>query len=186
MSHLDLLRHIDRTLRRAGIPVVKSEAVNRHPRIYLSAPLGVGIRSLAEFGLIDTPFAGDFAARFNRCAPAGVRCVAFRLVDRMVNVVTELTAAEYAICGIAPFDPAEILTKSSLVLTDKRGRTRDVRDRIVDLRREGERVYATLRAGESSLRPDVLGEWLASQYGGSVQEITKVRAYGITAEKAGD
>ena len=48
LSHLDLLRHIYRTLRRAGIPVAYSQGFHRHPRIFLNNPLGTGIKSVAR------------------------------------------------------------------------------------------------------------------------------------------
>ncbi len=35
LSHLDLLRHIDRTLRRAGIKVKMSEGFHPHPKIFI-------------------------------------------------------------------------------------------------------------------------------------------------------
>lgn len=179
LSHLDLLRHIDRILRRAHIPVVKSEAVNRHPRIFLSAPLGVGIRSLAEYALVDTPFTGDFTACFNQYAPNGIRCVKSVVTDRMVGVASEITFCEYAIEGILPFDPDAVLAEQTLVLTDKRGRTKDVRDRIREIFWEGSTLHAVLAAGENNLRPDVFAEYAAARFGGAVKSILKLAAFGI-------
>ena len=44
LSHLDLLRHIDRTLRRAGIKVKMSEGFHPHPKIFMNKPRGLGIK----------------------------------------------------------------------------------------------------------------------------------------------
>ncbi len=181
ISHLDLLRHIDRTLRRAHIAVKKSEAVNRHPRIYLSAPVGVGVVSNAEYCLIDAEFEGDFQAAFNAHAPLGVRCLAWTRTDKKVNVAGDVTACEYRVEGLAPFDAAAILSMRELVLTDKRGRTKDVRPSVLGLEVREDGVWMKLSAGETTLRPDVLGEYLAARFGGSVAFVEKTAAFGLEA-----
>lgn len=179
LSHLDLLRHIDRTMKRAGIEVKRSEAVNKHPKIYLSAPLGVGISSEAEYCSVDTDFEGDFKEAFNAHAPRGIRCVSYRHTESKVNVAYEITANAFLVEGIAPFDPEEILREETLVLTDKRGRTKDVRPSILELARRGESAYMKLKTGEATLRPDVLGEYLVSRYGGEVSSVLKIQSYGL-------
>ena len=179
ISHLDLLRHIDRTMRRAGIQVKRSEAVNQHPKIYLSAPLGVGIASEAEYCTVDTDYTGDFKEAFNAHSPRGIRCVSYRHTDRKVNVAYEITANSFLVGGIAPFDAGEILRAESLVLTDKRGRTKDVRPSVLELERRGELTYMKLKTGEATLRPDVFGEYLVSRYGGKVSSVLKIQSYGL-------
>ncbi|MFH1486010.1 MAG: TIGR03936 family radical SAM-associated protein [Chloroflexota bacterium] len=48
ISHLDMMRLWERTLRRAALPVAYSQGFNPHPRISLAAPLAVGVTSEAE------------------------------------------------------------------------------------------------------------------------------------------
>ncbi len=48
LSHLDLMRLWERSLRRAGIELSYSEGFSPHPRISLAAPLAVGVTSIAE------------------------------------------------------------------------------------------------------------------------------------------
>ena len=48
ISHLDLMRLWERTLRRAGIPMAYSEGFSPHPRISLAVPLPIGVTSEAE------------------------------------------------------------------------------------------------------------------------------------------
>ncbi|MGN1234380.1 MAG: TIGR03936 family radical SAM-associated protein [Christensenellaceae bacterium] len=179
LSHLDLLRHIDRTLRRAGIPVKRSEAVNRHPRIYLSAPLGVGISSRAEFCTVDTDFDGDFQTLFNANAPRGVRCLSYIHTEKNVNVAFSITAYGYLVRGAGAFPAKEILEKQEIVLTEKRGRTKDVRPSLLELEWREEGLYMKLAAGTQTLRPDVLGEYLAGLYGGGVTSVEKREAFGL-------
>lgn len=179
ISHLDLLRHVDRTCRRAGIEIKRSEAVNKHPKIYLSAPLGVGIASEAEYCTIDTDFDGDFKEVFNAHSPLGIKCISYIHTEKNINVAFIVNANGFLVDGIAPFDPDEILKAETLVLTDKRGRTKDVRSSILALERRGEQTYMKLKTGEATLRPDVLGEYLASVYGGEVEGILKIEAFGL-------
>ena len=73
LSHLDLLRHIDRTLKRACIDVKKSEGFHPHPRIFMNNPLGLGIKSVAEYCAVETDFDGDFKEAFNANSPKGVK-----------------------------------------------------------------------------------------------------------------
>lgn len=48
ISHLDLMRLWERTLRRAGIPMAYSEGFSPHPRLSLAVPLPIGVTSEAE------------------------------------------------------------------------------------------------------------------------------------------
>ncbi|MBI2853262.1 MAG: DUF2344 domain-containing protein [Chloroflexi bacterium] len=48
ISHLDIMRMWERTLRRAQIPLALSEGFNPHPRFSLAAPLPVSVTSEAE------------------------------------------------------------------------------------------------------------------------------------------
>ena len=48
LSHLDMMRLWERSLRRAGMPPCYSEGFSPHPKISLAAPLPVGVTSQAE------------------------------------------------------------------------------------------------------------------------------------------
>ena len=48
ISHLDFLRTIARSLRRAGLPVKYSEGFNPHACLSFASPLGVGVSSSCE------------------------------------------------------------------------------------------------------------------------------------------
>ena len=50
VSHIDLLRHIERTMRRAGVPVAFSQGFNPHMQLNLGVPLPVGVGSVCEYG----------------------------------------------------------------------------------------------------------------------------------------
>ena len=75
MSHLDLMRVLQRSFRRAGLLLAHSHGYTPHPNLSLALPLSVGVSSTCEimdFELEEGQDAADLAARLNRVLPAGV------------------------------------------------------------------------------------------------------------------
>lgn len=179
LSHLDVLRHIDRTLRRAGIVIKYSEGFSPHPRIFLNNPLGTGIKSVAEYGVIETDFDGDFKTLFNANAPKGLQCVDWGFVTVNPNFADSLTKCTYRATGITPFDVNDVLSLTEWVVVDSRGRTVDIRPRLSDLRFEGDVLYFTCGYGKTNLRPDLLCDLLCQRFGGRTGEILKTASHPI-------
>ena len=177
ISHLDLLRHIDRTLRRAGIKVEYSQGFHKHPRIFMGNPLALGVRSVSEYCAADTDFEGDFLSAFNACSPAGIKCLAAKKCENNPNYAENIYACRYEAEGIAPFDTEELMGKESIVITDLRGRTVDIRPRICSVERREGKVIFTLRCGEQNLRPDLFCTYLAENFGGRAAYILKTESY---------
>ncbi len=79
-SHLDLMRALMRSFRRAGIDLKHSQGFTPHPELSILMPLSVGVESqceIAEFTLAegcDIP-AAELAARLNPVLPAGLRAL---------------------------------------------------------------------------------------------------------------
>ncbi len=79
-SHLDLMRALMRSFRRAGIDLKHSQGFTPHPELSILMPLSVGVESqceIAEFTLAegcDVP-ASEIAARMNPVLPAGIRAL---------------------------------------------------------------------------------------------------------------
>jgi radical SAM-linked protein len=178
LSHLDLLRHVDRTLRRAGIPIARSEGFNKHPRIFLNNPLGLGIKSVAEYATIDTPFERDFKELFNSHSPKGVKCLDYKVVDTNPNYANTIDKCMYEICGIPPFDVQKILGEGSITITDTRGRQVDIRPRIYSIECKNNKIYCILGCGENNLRPDLFACFLKEHFGGNVEGILKTASFG--------
>jgi radical SAM-linked protein len=178
LSHLDLLRHIDRTLRRANIPIAKSEGFNKHPRIFLNNPLGLGVKSIAEYGTIDTPYLGDFASEFNKFSPQGVKCLAFKQVDKNQNYANEIVKCRYEVKGITHFDLKLLLDEEHIEIVDLRGRTVDIRPRIYLIEWQGDTLSFVLGCGENNLRPDLFCSFLQNKFGGAAEELIKTASYG--------
>lgn len=181
ISHLDLLRHIDRTLRRAGIAVKYSEGFHKHPRIFMGNPLALGVQSVSEYCAVDADYREDFIENFNAHSPAGVKCLVAREVSVNPNFAESITACRYEAAGIASFEIGEILGQESIVITDLRGRTVDIRPRICSLEWQSGRLLFTLRCGEMNLRPDLFCSYLAEKFGGGAAYILKTESFGETA-----
>ena len=79
-SHLDLMRALMRSFRRAGIDLKHSQGFTPHPELSILMPLSVGVESqceIAEFALAEgcaIP-AGEIAPRLNPVLPAGLRAI---------------------------------------------------------------------------------------------------------------
>ena len=169
IPHLDTLRHFIKTIRRMDVPINYSKGFNPHMLVYMSSPIGLGLKSESEYCLFDTPYNGeDFKELFNKNSLKGIRCEDVYFVDDKVGVASDVTSAVYEISGINPFDVSEILSRSEFFVFDKRKEEDiNVRDRIKDLYFNGDRLYAELAFGNVTLRSDYFIESLLKLYGGS-------------------
>jgi radical SAM-linked protein len=76
ISHLDLMRTLQRAFARAELPLAFSEGFNPHPYLSIARPLSVGVESryeLLDFGLADAVDPDALPACLNCVLPAGVR-----------------------------------------------------------------------------------------------------------------
>lgn len=178
ISHLDMLRHIDRTLRRAGIEVEYSQGYHKHPRIFMGNPLALGVKSVCEYCTADAGYTEDFIQLFNENSPRGVKCLEARDVKENPNFAESIRACRYEAEGIAPFDENEVLAKNSIVITDMRGREVDIRPRISGMGWRGGKLVFTLGCGENNLRPDLFCSYICGIYGGEATEIIKTASFG--------
>lgn len=76
ISHLDLMRTIQRAFLRAGVPLKYSEGFNPHPIISILLPLSVGCASVCElldFRLKDDADLSELPEKLNAAMPEGIR-----------------------------------------------------------------------------------------------------------------
>jgi radical SAM-linked protein len=91
-SHLDVLRAINRTIRRSGLPIAFSMGFNPVPRLSFGPPLPLGIESEAEF--FDLELTADLSKEevfhaLKQALPPGLQVIK---VGRLVHKVQSLTA----------------------------------------------------------------------------------------------
>ncbi len=186
IPHLDTLRHFTKTIRRMGIPINYSQGFNPHMLVYMSSPIALGLKSESEYCLFDTPYdGGDFLELFNNSSPKGIRCQKVFKTDKKLNIACDITSALYEIKGIKLFDVNEVLSDENFSVFDKRaGEDRVVKDRIIKLYFEGDTLFAELKFGNVTLRPDYLIEKLVKLYGGNHPTVIKKDVFfldGLTA-----
>ena len=168
LSHLDVLRHLQRSLRRAGLAVKKSEGFHPHPLLHMSPPGGTGVPSDAEYcvvELVQPMDAAEFMTRYNAAAPKGLQCNGAWESATRVNIGALIAAAEYVITGV-DFDPKAVTEAAQFIVQTKKGET-DVKDRIYSLQKTKDGVVALIAFGNVTLRPDAFGAALAAAFGGN-------------------
>ena len=104
VSHLDMFRMMQRTVRRADIPLWYTEGFNPHPYISFLLALSLGVESEGE--PVDIRIVGDMSPeevkeRLNACLPEGLRVEAAAVP---FNKSGEITYGEY----YCLFDKAEV------------------------------------------------------------------------------
>ena len=78
ISHLDFLRAMTRTLRRAEIPVSFSQGFNPHPRLSFALPLPLGTTSICELMELETDMEiapDELVKRLNDFVPFGLKFI---------------------------------------------------------------------------------------------------------------
>ncbi len=101
LSHLDLVRTMERTIRRANLPIVYSEGFTPRPSMSYSYALPVGVLSEAEYG--DFTFSVDleprhFVGHFNQYLPPGFEVVqAERLPEGTRSLQAVIEAASWRV-----------------------------------------------------------------------------------------
>ncbi len=97
MSHLDLMRCMTRTIRRAGVPIWYTEGFNPHPFMTFAMPLSLGTSGLCETMDVrmttDMPFE-EVKNRLNAALCEGIRVTK---VDYQEQKATAIQSAVYGI-----------------------------------------------------------------------------------------
>ena len=99
IGHLDLMRAIQRALRRSGLPLQYSNGFNPHIRLSFAAPLSVGViglNEMMEVPLTEEVAPGEFIARMNGVLPHCLRITACMPMDEKAPSLMALVAgADY-------------------------------------------------------------------------------------------
>jgi radical SAM-linked protein len=142
-SHLDLYRAWERTLRRAGLPVVFSQGYNPRPRIQLAAALPLGFSSGGEIIDIwledDTHDIETLKSVLTDAQPPGIDVLDVQQVDPSSPPLQKLiTSAEYLVTLIHPYpqlvQEVDSLLSADNIFRQRRGKKYDLRPLIEELR----------------------------------------------------
>ncbi len=125
ISHLDLMRCFERSLRRADIPFWFTEGFNPRPFLTFALPLSLGytgLRESVDIKVVDDDYPlSRIAERMNCCLPSGLKIVDVKLP---VKKAKEIAWSSYSInilydgdreqlCNVA----CELLQKESIVVS---------------------------------------------------------------------
>ena len=168
IGHLDLMRAMQRALRRSGLPIAFSQGFNPHVLLNFAAPLSVGMpgkREIMEVPLSKGVCEGDFKKMLSAALPKDLPCIAVRSVDdRHPAPMASLTAATYSVqFEFLPENFAETLnrfmaqTEIPAIRKTKTGmKPCDIRPMIHEALLEGNTLYMTLSLCEkATCKPDL-------------------------------
>lgn len=170
ISHLDLMRLWERTLRRARVPLAYSRGFNPRPKIAFAAPLPVGFTSRGE--VMDvvlehriSPY--NFAKSLAPHLPPGLEVLSVEEVyPKLPSLQSQVHFAEYRVTVSWEGSQEEMqgrlqeLLSAEQLLRQRRSKHYDLRPLIEDLWVEGKEANGwvlgmRLRAGdEGTGRPD--------------------------------
>ena len=171
LSHLDMVRLVERAIRRAELPIQYSEGFHPHPRIAFGPPLALGLTSRAEYMDLQfsRPLIGDLGFRMQQNLPEGFRIVTTRAIFRKTEALSAaIDRADYrADLSRVPHTSGleetlrRLLNSERLMIqrsTPKETKTIDVSNRLLDLRLEttDQGLYLSMRlrtGSQGHIRP---------------------------------
>lgn len=179
ISHIDLLRHVSRILRRADIKVNYSNGFHPHALVYFSPPLGVGVSSLSEYLAIDTDMsADDVFYRYNASVPETLRASEVFGCAKNPNLQGRVVCADYVFD--TPYADMD-LSCGFEISYDKKGQSvrEDVADKIYSVFDAGGKLGLRLALGNITLRPDRIIPKLNEILGADicVTDVCKIKQY---------
>lgn len=179
IGHLDLMRAMQRALRRSGLPVKFSQGFNPHLLLTFAAPLSVGMSGKRE--IMEVPLGADvteeeFLEKLNAALPPELPCLSARIVDdKHPASMASLFAAEYEIVidpeGAALCDAVESFMAQESIMALRKTKSGekmvDIRPMIFKLEVSGERTLrCTLALSEkATCKPELLLDALSSHAG---------------------
>ncbi len=181
VSHLDTVRLFGRTMRRAGITMSMSQGFNPHPIMTFANPIGIGISSTCEFALIGVDeeiSPRDLAITLNKYLPGGFKVLAAK-IEFAKSPFTALHYAQYKITATGDIaNPAALLDMPEIIMPKKTKsgvKDTDIKPFIRSIFADGQTIYATVRCGETNLKPELLVEALEKYTDCKIEEYTTER-----------
>lgn len=100
LSHLDMVRLVERSLRRGNMPLKFSQGFNPHPKIAFAAPLSVGVTSdyeLVDIELNEAVDLNDFKEMFPSIFPGGIQLVRCHYLESSKSLMSMVSDCAYAV-----------------------------------------------------------------------------------------
>lgn len=172
ISHIDLLKHMSRILRRAVVPVKHSQGFNPHALIFFSPPTVLGVNSYAEYVAIDTDMKGEEVfTRYNNSVPEGLKAIQWFECAKNPNIQGKSVSADY----VFDVDYFDVDLSGGLTVAYKKKEdfvTEDVSGKIFGFFNADGRLGVRLASGNNNLRADRLAIALNEKYGKDIKVTT--------------
>lgn len=169
VSHLDLMRCVQRTFRRAALPLAYSQGFNPHPILSFAQALSVGMETRGDYlevGFTEPVEPKRVIEALNTHAPAGFTALAARSMEEgEKSPMARIVAAQYALHPSAPDAEAfaqgvERLLQQTEYIYEKRTKSgtkqQDMRPLIHSIVIEGAHAHAIVSCGNANLAPQAL------------------------------
>ena len=173
IGHLDVMRHFQKVMRRARIPIAFTAGYNPHMIMSFASPLGIGLTSQGEY--FDIELAGHISSaeavrRMNAVTAEGMEVISFRQIaeEKKMTAMAIASAADYLVgCKCrengAVFTQERItgfLGQQEIVVTKQTKRSEqeaDIRPLIYQMELTKEVIYIQLAAGSAqNLKPELV------------------------------
>lgn len=187
VSHIDILRMTNRTIRRAGVPVNYSQGFNPHMLINLSQPLPLGIASYSEWATAQTDFEDEkkFIELYNKFCPKGFLAIQAFITQKKPNIAGKVTASDYYIENVMAYEhkeKIEIVNKGSYVIQAKTKKgliDKDISSLIYKIKVDKQGIYVMLAFGNINLRIDNLAQKFNEDFNLEIKhnEIVRLNQY---------
>ena len=163
ISHLDFLRAMTRTLRRARIPVSFSQGFNPHPRLSFALPLPLGTTSITELMELETDMEiapEELVERLNKFVPFGLKFIESGISPDK-NKFKAISWSKYKITpeNIPSDEELEKFSELKEIITLKKTKSgekeTDIKAEIASVKKEGNSLIMILAAGNDAyLKPE--------------------------------
>lgn len=186
ISHLDCMRTLERTIRRADLPVAFTEGFNPHMKIAFGPPLPLGFTSEEEYLdlYLESAFPDHLFGRLSASLPKGFAVDAYRpIFTGGQSLSAMLNRAEYLAVSPRPVPDADdriaefIASDQVLLMREKKGRQVDIRASVLKLTTDeigGAQTYRfTLLLGEPNVAKPL--EVVRAVTGMSKEEVLPLR-----------
>ena len=201
IGHLDIMRAMQRALRRSGLPVSYSKGFNPHILLTFASALSVGAagkREIMEATLDEDVGPEAFLSAMNAALPPEMQLTSARAIDeRRPASMAMVQAAAYDI-RVLDAGAADVLREAlpgflaqAEIITDRKTKSGmkpcDIRPLLEEVSMEGDRLHAVMTLTETlSCKPSMLTAALCAYAGAEVPRVmvTRERLFGRDASGA--
>ena len=182
LSHIDVLRHLNRTFKRMDVDIKYSSGFNPHMLVKLGVPLPLGINSSAEYVTVACDLdPDDFLKRYNEVCIKGLEGIRAWRTEKNPSLAAKVVYADYSIRANTQDKAKEIddlINQNEIILEYPTRKepdgVKDVAPELCAIKAYPDAINVCISA--LKLRADVLCESFARKFGIST-DVTEIWRY---------